>query len=258
MIFDWKEFEGATMDRNTFYEFIKKEYKVSPDYPWKKYPENAVFRHSDNNKWFALVMDVARNKLGQIGAERITVVNLKIADALFRDMIIREEGIIPAYHMNKQNWITVFLDGTVPEERVYDLLDMSYRATASVKVKEKIRLPKDWIIPANPKYYDIEHAFDNADEIDWKQGRGIRVGDTVYMYVAAPVSAILYKCKVLETDIPYEYQDRNLVLKELMKIRLLKRYDPEEFTFDVLKEDYGIYAVRGPRGVPYSLSQELG
>ena len=246
------------MDRKTFFEYIKKEYKVIPDYPWKKYPDNAVFRHSDNNKWFALVMDVARDKLGQIGAERITVVNLKIADALFRDMITREEGIIPAYHMNKQNWITVFLDGTVPEERVYDLLDMSYRATASVKVKEKIRLPKDWIIPANPKYYDIEHAFDNTDEINWKQGRGIRVGDTVYMYVAVPVSAILYKCKVLETDIPYEYQDRNLVLKELMKIRLLKRYDPKEFTFDVLKEDYGIYAVRGPRGVPYSLSQELG
>ena len=245
------------MDRKTFFEYIKKEYKVTPDYPWKKYPDNAVFRHSDNNKWFALVMDVARDKLGQIGAERITVVNLKIADALFRDTIIREEGIIPAYHMNKQNWITVFLDGTVPEERVYDLLDMSYRATASAKVKEKIRLPKDWIIPANPKYYDIEHAFDNADEIDWKQGRGIRVGDTVYMYVAAPVSAILYKCKVLETDIPYEYQDRNLVLKALMKIRLLKRYDPEAFTFDVLKEDYGIYVVRGPRGVPYSLSQEL-
>lgn len=164
------------MDRKTFFEYIKKEYKVTPDYPWKKYPDNAVFRHSDNNKWFALVMDVARDKLGQIGAERITVVNLKIADALFRDTIIREEGIIPAYHMNKQNWITVFLDGTVPEERVYDLLDMSYRATASAKVKEKIRLPKDWIIPANPKYYDIEHAFDNADEIDWKQGRGIRVG----------------------------------------------------------------------------------
>ena len=74
----------------------------------------------------------------------------------------------------------------------------------------------------------------------------------------APVSAILYKCKVLETDIPYEYQDRNLVLKALMKISLMKRYDPEAFTFDVLKEDYGIYAVRGPRGVPYSLSQKLG
>ena len=247
-----------TPDRKTFFEYIKKEYKVTPDYPWKKYPDNAVFRHSDNNKWFALVMDVARDKLGQIGAERITVVNLKIADALFRDTIIREEGIIPAYHMNKQNWITVFLDGTVPEERVYDLLDMSFRATASAKVKEKIRLPKDWIIPANPKYYDIEHAFDYTDEINWKQGRGIRVGDTVYMYVAAPVSAILYKCKVLETDIPYEYQDRNLVLKALMKIRLMKRYDPEAFTFDVLKEEYGIYAVRGPRGVPYSLSQELG
>ena len=28
-----------------------------------------------------------------------------------------------------------------------------------------------------------------------------------------------------------------------MKIKLLKRYKPEKFTFDVLKEEYGIYAI---------------
>ena len=42
-----------------------------------------------------------------------------------------------------------------------------------------------------------------------------------------------------------------------MKIKLLKRYDPEEFTFDVLKDEYGIFAVRGPRGIPHSLSEAL-
>ena len=42
-----------------------------------------------------------------------------------------------------------------------------------------------------------------------------------------------------------------------MKIKLIKRYEPKEFTLDILKEDYGIYAIRGPRGVPGNLSEEL-
>ena len=49
----------------------------------------------------------------------------------------------------------------------------------------------------------------------------------------------------------------NLTIKALMKIKLLKRYKPDKFTFDVLKEEYGIYAVRGPRGITNSLSEAL-
>ena len=60
-----------------------------------------------------------------------------------------------------------------------------------------------------------------------------------------------------ETDIPYKYEDENLTISALMKIKLLKRYKPEKYTFDVLKEKYGIYAVRGPRGIPNSLSAAL-
>ena len=82
-------------------------------------------------------------------------------------------------------------------------------------------------------------------------------GDIIYLYVGAPVSAILYKCRVTETDIPYNYQDRNLTIKALMKIKLLKRYDKNSFTFKVLNDEYGIFAVRGPRGVPFSLSEAL-
>ena len=243
--------------RKAVFEYIKKKYKVSPEYPWAKYDNNAVFRHGDNKKWFALVMDVQRNKLGLRGEEYVDVVNLKVDDMLFRDMLIRQEGICPAWHMNKQHWITVLLDGTLPEEKVFGLIDMSFMATASVKKKQQERGPKEWIVPANPKYYDIVQAFEEAEEIDWKQGAGIRTGDTVFMYVGAPVSAILYKCKVTETDIPCDYQDENLTIKALMKIRLQKRYDPERFTFEVLKEEYGIHAVRGPRGITHSLSEAL-
>lgn len=243
--------------KDSVFAYIKKRYKVSPEYPWRTSPDSAVFRHADNRKWFALFMEVGGDKLGMDTDGLIPVINLKIDDMFFRDILIARHGIIPAYHMNKQQWITVFLDGSVKQEQVFDLIDGSFLATASAKKKQKARPAKEWIIPANPKYYDIIHAFDDADEINWKQGSGIKAGDTVYMYVGSPVSAILYKCKVTKTDIPYSYRDGNLTIKALMKIKLLKRYKPEKFTFEVLKEDYGIYAVRGPRGIPNSLSAAL-
>ena len=115
----------------------------------------------------------------------------------------------------------------------------------------------DWIIPCNPKYYDIVHAFDDETIIDWKQGAGIIEGDTVYIYVGAPVSAVLFKCKVIETDIPYDYSDKNLTIKALMKIQLQKKYKPDMFTFDVLKNEHGIAAIRGPRGISNSLIEAL-
>ena len=243
--------------REIVFAYIKKKYKTSPEYPWAKYDSNAVFRHSDNKKWFALTMSVAKDKLGLSGGGYVDVINLKIDDRMFRDILVQEEGILPAYHMNKEHWITVLLDGTVEENKVYDLIDVSFAATASKKRKQKIRPPKEWIIPANPKYYDVERAFENAEIIDWKQGGSIKAGDTIFIYMGAPVSAILYKCMVVEADIPYDYQDKNLTINTAMKIRLLQRYTPEQFTFDRLKREYGIYAVRGQRGVPNSLSHDL-
>lgn len=239
------------------FAYIKKKYKVSPEYPWKKYDSNAVFRHGDNKKWFALVMCVGRNKLGLFGDGYVDVVNLKIEDRMFKDMLLKEKGIFPAYHMNKEHWVTVALDNTVKQDLIFDLIDASFAATASKKKREKNRPPKEWIIPANPKFYDIGRAFEKEDIIEWKQGGGIRAGDTVFIYVAAPVSAILYKCRAEEVNIPYDYKDKNLTITSVMKIKLLKRYDPKRFTFERLKSDYGIYAVRGPRGVPNSLSHEL-
>ena len=244
--------------RKTIIAYIKNKYRVSPEYPWSRYDTNAVFRHPENRKWFALVMDVDREKLGLKGDGLVAVMNLKVDDMFFRDMIIREEGIMPAYHMNKQHWITVLLDGTVPREQVYDLLEMSFLATAPAKKKEKLRPPKCWVVPANPKYYDVIGAFEKEEEIDWKQGNGIRVGDTVFLYVGSPVSAILFKCLVTETDIPYDFSNEYLTIKALMKIKLQKRYEPSRFTYDVLKEEYGIYAVRGPRGIPEALRLDLG
>ena len=245
------------VNKEKIFKYIKEEYAAEPEYLWAKLPSYAVFRHGDNKKWFAIVASIPCDKIGIEREGEIVVMNVKIDDPVLMDMLLHQKGYYPGYHMNKANWLTVLLDGTVPLKDIYAFIDFSFSATESTKKKEQNRPPKEWIIPANPKYYDIEHAFDKEDEINWKQGNGIKVGDTVFMYVAAPVSAIMYKCTVLETNIPYAYQDKNLTITALMKIRLEKRYDKAMFTFDILKEEYGIYAIRGPRGIPEVLSREL-
>ena len=37
----------------------------------------------------------------------------------------------------------------------------------------------------------------------------------------------------------------------------IKRYKPDKFTFERLSNEYGIKAVRGPRGIPDKLSEAL-
>lgn len=243
--------------RNDVIEYIRKSYECDIEYPWMRYPEYGVFRHKDNQKWYALMMDVPRSKLGLSGNDVVDVLNLKLADFLTRDFLIQRDGFFPGYHISRGNWITVLLDGTVELEEICHLIDVSYKVTASAKTKKAIRPPKEWIIPSNPKYYDSVHAFDDTDEINWKQGAGIKTGDIIFMYVGLPVSAILYKCVVTKTDIPWHFQKDKLTIMMLMSIRLMKRYDPKKFTFEVLKDEYGIYAVRGPRGIPQKLSEAL-
>ena len=185
------------------------------------------------------------------------ILNVKLSDPSYADMLIRQESYFKGYHISRGNWVSVLLDGTVAMKELQSLMDESFIVTSKKYRKAQERPPKEWLIPANPKYYDVLHAFDKKDEIDWKQGNGILVGDTVFMYAAAPISAILYKYKVTKTDIPYDYSENGLTIKSLMKIKLLKGYEPNDFTFELLKEEYGIYAVRGPRGVPHSLSEAL-
>ncbi len=242
--------------RERLFRYVKKKYKAAPENLWRRFPDYAVFRHSDNGKWFGVVMNVRRRTLGLDGEGSADILNVKLSDPLLADILVQEPGYLRGFH-TRGSWVSILLDGSVSFEDICRWLDESYLATASRERKQKLRPPKEWLIPANPKYYDVEAAFAEAREIDWKQGAGIRKGDTVFMYMAAPVSAILYQCKVTQTDIPFQYDGGQIRIKALMKIRLQKRYPPDRFTFEALGKEYGIFAVRGPRGVPHRLSEDL-
>ena len=120
------------MNREQLEKFLCETYAADMDCPWIKYPNYEVFRHSNNKKWFALIMDVSKNKLGLAGGEILAIVNFKCDPALIGSARV-EHGLFPAYHMNKGNWITVALDGTVDDEKIKFLADMSYELTSTMK-----------------------------------------------------------------------------------------------------------------------------
>ncbi len=127
-----KQKGGGFVNREKLDKYIKNVYGVSAEFPWLSAPSFAVYRHKSNNKWFAVVMEIPKEKIGIEEEGNINVVNLK-SDPLLIGSLILDKGIYPAYHMNKNHWITVCLDGSVEEEKVKWLIDLSFEMTDKKK-----------------------------------------------------------------------------------------------------------------------------
>lgn len=116
------------MSREAVLNYAKRKYEIEPDYPWAKFPNYAVLRHKKNNKWFGLLMEVDREKLNVEGDGVSEVLNVKCEPAL-ASILKKENAILPAYHMNKEHWISILLDGSVSNNEIFQLLDSSYHLT---------------------------------------------------------------------------------------------------------------------------------
>ena len=114
------------------FTYAKDFYGDAPEYLWESLPEAAVLRHSDNKKWYAVVMRIPRRKLKLPGDELIDILDIKCDPQLLGSML-QKEGCHPAYHMNKSHWLTVRLDGTVTFDEIVGLLEMSYNITKKDK-----------------------------------------------------------------------------------------------------------------------------
>ena len=123
------------MTKQDFLNYCLDTYGTSPDYPFDEDFETAVLRHTDNRKWYAIVMRVSRRKFGLDSDEVIDVVNLKLPTEMFGSFGAAD-GVYPAYHMNKLHWISVLLPD-VPEDVVSFLTNASFEATKYSKKKSK-------------------------------------------------------------------------------------------------------------------------
>ena len=115
------------MTRKEFEELVFDTYNVKADYPFEDDLMTGVFRH-ENGKWFALAMNIGERKIGHGGDKYIDVVNLKCAPEVIESLVGTENGIYPAYHMNKTHWLTVALS-ECDNDTIYWLLGISYDLT---------------------------------------------------------------------------------------------------------------------------------
>ncbi len=118
--------------RKEIEKYINENYDILPEYPWDDSPNAATFKHKDNKKWFALIMDIPYDRLKIKKEGLVDVINLKNLPELIGGLR-QEEGIYPAYHMNKEHWISVVLDGSISKEKVCKLIDFSYELTKKRK-----------------------------------------------------------------------------------------------------------------------------
>ena len=116
------------MDRPKLITYLTDRYGIVGEHLFARYPNFLVFRHNRKKTWFAVIMDIPRQHLEMSDQGRISVVNLKCDTRLIGSFRM-EPGIFPGWHMNKSHWLTVALDGTVEDETIRFLVDMSYTLT---------------------------------------------------------------------------------------------------------------------------------
>ena len=247
--------------RSWLVNVAKKEYGTEEEHPWEKHSDGSVLRHSGSKKCYAIFMVTSYRSLGLENAGQTDIVNLKVGPVL-AGSLISEPGILPAYHMSrgKESWVTALLDGSVPKKTLLSLLGISYQATGRRAARSNgnnFRISR-WIIPANPRYFDLETVLheDKNGTFLFKQSSGICIGDTVYIYVAAPVSAICYTCEAVAVKIPETYEDEHVKIRRLMRLKMLKRYPNDPIPLSLMRE-YGVTTVRGPRSMPKGLEEEI-
>lgn len=124
------------MSREELLNWVADSFGVAPEYPWDDV--NAVLRHGSNRKWFAVILEVGRDKLGLSGDGTVDVVNVK-CDPRLIGSLLTQPGYHRAYHMNKEKWISLRLDGSVPAEALEMLISMSYDLTGARKKQPKKR-----------------------------------------------------------------------------------------------------------------------
>ena len=130
------------MTRQELTDYIFDEYSVEPDYPFPRDDTSCVFRHMDNRKWFALLMTIPYHTLGLRKKGTVDILNVK-CDSMVIGSLRGKPGFLPAYHMNKDKWITLLLDGSTPNEDITALLAMSYTMTATKLKKRKEQKPEE-------------------------------------------------------------------------------------------------------------------
>ena len=251
---------------NRIAAMVKERFGEEPDFPFsaKEYKAAAVFRNAGNRRWYGLIMNIPKNRLsGEKSSDPADVLNVKHDEAAI-PKLLEKAGIYPAYHMQKRYWVSVILDDTLSDGEVFGLICRSRdftvgKSAVSAGNEDDGFAAASWVIPANPAIYDIEGEMAAADETWWHQSTDVHAGDHVYIYVASPVKAILWRFTVTGANVPLTEEEISEYKSKWRRKMILKRdreYDRAKTGLDTLKM-YGLSSVRGARRLPTALEEYM-
>lgn len=106
--------------------YVRDRYGDELEYLWEKFPDNAVWRRKDTKKWYGAILTVAKDKLGLDSNEIAEIIDLRVQPQKMQ-ALLSNKNYYPGWHMNKKNWYTIVLDGSVETEEIYKCIDESYR-----------------------------------------------------------------------------------------------------------------------------------
>lgn len=117
------------MDRAAVLSYVGK-LGGTADNPFTKFDDTLVLRHADTGRWFGLMLEVPPYFYG---GDAETALNLKCPPEIGYLLKDKYKDIKPAYHMNKEHWITVRLNGSIPDGEIKKLLKLSFDITEKRK-----------------------------------------------------------------------------------------------------------------------------
>ena len=121
--------------RERITQYIQNTYGTEAEYLWADSPDSAVFRHPASKKWYAIMMGVLPERLGLPAGQALDVMNVKCSTIMIGSLL-STKGFLPAYHMNKNHWISIVLDDSVPDDQITPLLELSYDSVAPKRRKK--------------------------------------------------------------------------------------------------------------------------
>lgn len=106
--------------------YVRETYGDELEFLWPKFPDNAIWRRKETQKWYGAILTVSREKLGFSSHEPAEIIDLRIAPEQI-DATVDNKKYFPGWHMNKRNWYTIILDGSISTEEICRRIDKSYR-----------------------------------------------------------------------------------------------------------------------------------
>lgn len=110
---------------NRINKYIKEKYNTEPEFLWDTSPGHGVYRNKNNNKWYAIIMNIDYSKIDNNTGE-IEIINIKLDRSKILELL-NQKGFYKAYHMNKKDWITIILNDTLDDKTITSLIDESYQ-----------------------------------------------------------------------------------------------------------------------------------